>query len=139
MRKFYQQMLIALLAMIPVGAWAQTTFTQGDFTYTVTDEENQEVSIAKAAEVSLTGALVIPTSVTYEAVTYAVTAVGESGFNGTGITSVTIPASVMTIGNAAFQNCGSLSSITIEDSETPLTMPGSWYERPFWSPATTRK
>ena len=130
-------MLIALLAMIPVGAWAQTTFTQGDFTYTVTDEENQEVSIAKAAEVSLTGALVIPTSVTYEAVTYAVTAVGESGFNGTGITSVTIPASVMTIGNAAFQNCGSLSSITIEDSETPLTMPGSWYERPFWSPATT--
>ncbi len=137
MRKFYQQMLIALLAMIPVGAWAQTTFTQGDFTYTVTDEENQEVSIAKAAEVSLTGALVIPTSVTYEAVTYAVTAVGESGFNGTGITSVTIPASVMTIGNAAFQNCGSLSSITIEDSETPLTMPGSWYERPFWSPATT--
>jgi len=139
MRKIYKQLLIALLAMFPVGAWAQepTTFTQGDFTYTVTDESNHKVSIAKAAEVSLTGALVIPTSVTYEAVTYAVTAVGESGFNGTGITSVTIPVSVMTIGNAAFLNCGSLSSITIEDSETPLTMPGSWYERPFWNPAST--
>ena len=130
-------MLIALLAMIPVGAWAQTTFTQGDFTYTVTDEENHKVSIAKAEEATLTGALVIPSSVTYEAVTYAVTAVGESGFNGTGITSVTIPVSVMTIGNAAFQNCGSLSSITIEDSETPLTMPGTYSERPLWNSATT--
>ena len=43
----------------------------------------------------------------------------------------------MTIGNAAFQDCSSLSSITIEDSETPLTMTGSWYERPFWNPATS--
>ncbi len=137
MRKIYKQLLIALLTMMPVGAWAQTQFTQGDFTYTVTDEENHKVSIAKAEEVTLTGALVIPSSVTHEAVTYSVTSVKESGFNGTGITSVTIPASVMNIGNAAFQNCGSLSSITIEDSETPLTMPGTWYERPFWSPAST--
>ena len=131
MRKIYKQLLIALLALIPVGAWAQTTFTQGDFTYTVTDEDAKTVSIAKAEAATLTGALVIPTSVTEAEVTYAVTAVGESGFNGTGITSVTVPASVMTIGIAAFQGCGSLASITIEDSETPLTMPGAWYERPF--------
>ena len=120
-----------LFVLTAIAGWAQTTFTEGNFTYTVTDEENHEVSIAKAAEASLTGALVIPSSVTYEAVTYAVTAVGDEGFNGTGITSVTVPASVMTIGIAAFQGCGSLASITIEDSETPLTMPGAWYERPF--------
>jgi len=126
-----------VLFFVAIAIGAQTTFTVGNFTYTVTDEENHKVSIAKADEVELTGALIIPSSVTYEAVTYAVTSVKESGFNGTGITSVTIPASVMNIGNAAFQACGSLSSITIEDSETPLTMAGSWYERPFWSPATT--
>ena len=111
-------------------------FTVGDLTYTVTDDEAKTVSV-KATSTSITGDLVIPSSVTNEEVTYAVTAVGAEGFNGTGITSVTIPASVMTIGNAAFQNCGSLASITIEDSETPLTMPGSWYERPFLSPAST--
>ena len=126
-----------LFVLTAIAGWAQTTFTEGNFTYTVTDEENHEVSIAKAAEASLTGALVIPSSVTYEAVTYAVTAVGDEGFNGTGITSVTVPASVMTIGIAAFQGCGSLASITIEDSETPLTMPGAWYERSFWNGATT--
>ena len=137
MRTIYQQMLIALLAMIPVGAWAQTTFTQGDFTYTVTDEDAKTVSIAKAEAATLTGALVIPSNVTYETVTYAVTSVGDGGFYGPEITSVTIPASVMTIGNEAFQNCNSLASITIEDSETPLTMSGAWYERPLWSPAST--
>ena len=144
-----------LFVLTAIAGWAQepTTFTVGNFKYTVTDEENLYVSIAKADEAELSGALVIPSSVTYEEVTYAVTSVGASGFYGTGITgvtfpasvtsigneafrysgltSITIPASVMTIGDAAFQSCGSLASITIEDSETPLTMPGSWYERPF--------
>ena len=55
----------------------------------------------------------------------------------TGLTSISIPASVMTIGIAAFQDCGSMTSITIEDSETPLTMSGAWYERPLLSPAST--
>ena len=120
-----------LFVLTAIAGWAQTTFTQGDFTYTVTDEDAKTVSIAKAEAATLTGDLVIPSSVTYETVTYAVTAVGDDGFDGTGITSVTVPASVMTIGIAAFQGCGSLASITIEDSETPLTMPGAWYERPF--------
>ena len=126
-----------VLFFVAIAIGAQTKFTVGNFTYSVTDEENHKVSIAKADEVELTGALVIPTSVTHEAVTYAVTSIGVSGFNGTGITSVTIPASVLTIGDAAFGGCNSMTSITIEDSETPLTMAGSWYERPLWSPAST--
>ncbi|UKK47742.1 leucine-rich repeat protein [Prevotella sp. E9-3] len=128
-----------LFVLTAIAGWAQepTTFTEGNFKYTVTDEVNHYVAIAKADEATFTSALVIPSSVTYEDVDYAVTAVGASGFYETGITSVTIPASVMTIGDAAFQSCGSLASITIEDSETPLTMPGTWWERPFWSPATT--
>ena len=119
-----------LFVLTAIAGWAQTTFTQGDFTYTVTDEDAKTVSIAKADEATFNSALVIPSSVVYETVTYTVTSVGASGFNGTGITSVTIPASVTSVGDAAFQ-CGSITSITIEDSETPLTMPGTWYERPL--------
>ena len=126
-----------LFVLTAIAGWAQTTFTQGDFTYTVTDEDAKTVSIAKAEAATLTGALVIPTSVTEAEVTYAVTSVGASGFNGTGITSVTIPASVMTIGDEAFQNCNSMTSITIEDSGTALTMAGTRWERPFANNATT--
>ena len=86
------------MLLTTIAGWAQTTFTQGDFTYTVTDDKNHYVSIAKADGATFTSPLVIPSSVTYETVTYAVTSIGASGFNGTGITSVTIPASVLTIG-----------------------------------------
>ena len=132
---------LCLLLLTTIVVWAQeqepTTFTVGNFKYTVTDEENDYVSIAKADEATLSGALVIPSSVSHEGATYAVTSVGASGFYETGITSVTIPSSVLTIGDYAFQNCGSITSITIEDSETPLSLAGTYGERPLWNPAAT--
>ena len=128
-----------MLSLVAMTGWAQDpiTFTQGNFTYTVTDEVNKTVSIAKAAEATLSGALTIPSSVTYESVPYAVTSVGEFGFYGTGITSVTIPASIMSIGNLAFVECNSMNTITIADSENALTMSNEWGYRPFANSATT--
>ncbi|UKK51363.1 leucine-rich repeat protein [Prevotella sp. E13-17] len=129
-----------LFVLTAIAGWAQeqepTMFTVGNFKYTVTDEANHKVSIAKADEATLTGALEIPSSVTHEAVTYAVTSVGAGGFYETGITSVTIPASVTSVGDAAFQACGSITSITIEDSEAPLSLAGTYGERPFWNNAS---
>ena len=88
---------LCLLLLTTIAGWAQTEFTEGNFKYTVTDEVNHYVSIAKADEATFTSALVIPSSVTYEAVTYAVTSVGASGFYETGITSITIPSSVFRV------------------------------------------
>ena len=51
----------------------------------------------------------IPASVTYNSVSYSVTSIGGSAFQGcTGLTSVTIPNSVTSIGSSAFQGCESL-------------------------------
>ena len=52
----------------------------------------------------------------------AVKVIGEYAFDGAQTESVTIPASVETIYQGAFNNCTQLSSLTIEDSETTLNM-----------------
>ena len=47
---------LCLLLLTTIAGWAQepTTFTVGNFKYTVTDEENHYVSIAKADEATFT-------------------------------------------------------------------------------------
>jgi hypothetical protein len=51
---------------------------------------------------------------------YPVTSIGSSAFNGTGLTSVTIPDSVTSIGDSAFRNCTSLTNVIIGNSVTNI-------------------
>ena len=111
-----------LLALMAIAGGAQT-FTVDDLSYTVTDADAKTVSVKKTD--ATTGELVIPSSVTYEEETYAVTSIPQSAFASTGITSITIPASVLNVEGYAFQNCHALTAITIEDSETALGWNGS--------------
>ena len=70
---------------------------------------------------NLTGALTIPSSVTYNGTTYTVTSIGEFAFYGcTSLTSVTIPNSVTTIYDGAFVRCTGLTSFTIPNSVTSI-------------------
>ena len=52
--------------------------------------------------------------------------IGVYAFDGAQTESVTIPASVETIYQGAFNNCTQLSSLTIEDSETTLNFLEKW-------------
>ena len=111
-----------LLALMAIAGGAQT-FTVDDLSYTVTDADAKTVSVKKTD--ATTGELVIPSSVTYQEETYAVTAIPQRAFASTGITSITIPASVLNVEGYAFENCHALTAITIEDSETALGWNGS--------------
>ncbi len=63
----------------------------------------------------------IPSSVTYNSVPYSVTSIGDGAFDGcTGLTSVTIPNSITSIGYQTFYGCASLTSVTIPNSVTSI-------------------
>ena len=63
----------------------------------------------------------IPTYVIYELVAYRVTSIGEHAFEEcSSLTRVTIPNSVTSIGGGAFYGCNGLTSITIPNSVTSI-------------------
>ena len=65
--------------------------------------------------------IIIPASITYDAITYSVISIGHHAFSGcSGLTSVTIPNSVTSIGDWAFSKCTGLTSITIPNSVTSI-------------------
>ena len=70
---------------------------------------------------SLSGAITIPTTVTYNDITYSVTSIGYAAFwYCYGLTSVTIPNSVTHIDEWAFRDCTGLTSVTIPNSVTTI-------------------
>jgi hypothetical protein len=67
------------------------------------------------------GNVVVPESVTYNGTTYPVTSIGERAFyDCPSLTSVIIPNSVTSIGNHAFRDCSGLTSVTIPNSVTSI-------------------
>ncbi|MGI6493391.1 MAG: leucine-rich repeat protein [Candidatus Methanomethylophilaceae archaeon] len=66
--------------------------------------------------------VVIPASVEYGGITYAVTSIGDHAFfDCSSLTSVTIPESVISIGDGVFRNCYSLTGIYVDPGNANYT------------------
>ena len=92
--------------------------------YSITNTDNHYVMIVPPASFSWgdfpkpIGNITIPESVTFNGISYTVTAIGSDAFyNCSDLTGpLLIPNSVISIGNTAFCNCSGFTSLTIPNS-----------------------
>ena len=95
---------------MPVSAY---DFVQNGIYYNI---EGDHVSVTYSGNGVYTGSVSIPSQVTYDGVTYPVTAIGEWAFEGgEGMTYLYIPSSITSIGEYAFIDCGSNINVYIND------------------------
>ena len=113
MKKLFAFVAITLLTGVLSRAAVGDTFDRDGLRFTVTSLTTPQVSV-KAADISLAGEIVIPETVENGSVNYTVTSLPTRGFSEcNNLTSVSIPASVVTIGNYPFYLCNSLASIEV--------------------------
>jgi len=102
--------LVALFCS--VESFGQTFNYQGNI-YTITSPNTVEVAPYSTSLGSIGFSnLVLPETVMYSGASYFVTRIGNNAFDGYGCHSVTIPSSVMWIGDYAFRNNPYLTTVT---------------------------
>ena len=111
----------ALTLLATMSAWAYD-FKSGDLYYNITDEAARTVEVTEESSSvyynysSLSGAVTIPETVSYNGTTYSVTSIGGEAFHDcSALTQVTIGNSVTSIGNYAFWYCSALTQVNIPD------------------------
>ena len=103
--------LLILMALLPILADADPVEIDGICYNLYAERKIAEVAGIPA---NYSGEVVIPESVSYENVLFNVTHIGSMAFNHcSGLTSLTIPNSVLGIPWGAFAGCSNLTSVTI--------------------------
>ena len=122
MKNFFMTLFCALTA---VSAGAQSTFIVGSYSFRVLDADAKTVTMVSAGAAS--DELIIPSTVRNNGETYTVTQIDGYVFAGMEIRSLTIPATIDSIGERAFGECNYLYKVTVADSPKPLKMVNGYY------------
>ena len=119
MKNQIKTFILLLALLLPVSALAYDFMVDGiayningnEASVTYTDSTNQFSHNYSGLTIAM-----IPSSVTYGGTNYSVTAIGESAFSNCGtMTSVTIPNTIKSSAVGAFRDCNALTRVNISD------------------------
>ena len=118
MKQLLPYLLMVFMSMFGLNAYAYD-FELGGIYYKI--GKTGDVVYVTDGDSEYQGDVIIPSHVTYNDKSYSVTYISSDSFSGCdGLTSVNIPASVLSIGEEAFYLCSSLASVIIPSSLTSI-------------------
>ncbi|MDE6007497.1 MAG: leucine-rich repeat domain-containing protein, partial [Muribaculaceae bacterium] len=110
--------LLGVLTMVPAFALHfEYTYQGQTITYTVIDENAQTCEVASYQDNRIEGDLILPSNPENNGLEYTLISISDWAFKQTGISSVTIPESVKSIGYYAFYGCNGLNKAEFSSIE----------------------
>ena len=119
MRKLF---FLFLALVTTTNLWAEDFSVDGIY-YNYLDGNNVEVTYRGSSYSSYdeySGEVIIPETVTYNGNAYSVTSIGERSFYGSSITSITIPASIISIEEYNFYESKYIKTVYLKSTTPPI-------------------
>lgn len=118
-QRCFRLLLLASAIATSLSA-AAYDFESAGIYYNITGNNTVEVTYSDRDNNTYSGSVSIPETVTNNGTEYSVTTIGEHAFQGSAVTSVSMPEGIISIDYNAFKGCQNLESVTLPESLTTL-------------------
>lgn len=118
-QRCFRLLLLASAIATSLSA-AAYDFEWADIYYNITGNNTVEVTYSDRNNNTYSGSVSIPETVTNNGTEYSVTKIGEFAFQGSAVTSVSMPECITSIGAVAFYGCKNFESVALPESLTTL-------------------
>ena len=111
-QRCFRLLLLASAIATSLSA-AAYSFESAGIYYNITGNNTVEVTYSDRDNNTYSGSISVPETVTNNGTEYSVTKIGEYAFQGSAVTSVSMPECITSIGQYACNECGSLETVVL--------------------------